>query len=64
MERRTSKAACLNCRHFYITWDEFFPRGCKALGFKSREVPSKVVYESSGIECQKFEPRKKPAKAG
>lgn len=63
MERKTSAIACLKCRHFYITWDEFFPRGCKALGFKSREVPSKAVFDSSGIECQKFEP-KKAGKAG
>lgn len=63
MERKTSKTACLKCRHFYVTWDEFFPRGCKALSFKSREVPSKVVFDSSGIECQKFEP-KKSGKAG
>lgn len=46
---------CFNCKHFYITWDEFFPRGCKALRFKSREMPSAVVKRSSGMECQMFE---------
>lgn len=63
MERKTAKVECRRCVHFYITWDEFFPRGCKALSFKSREVPSKVVFDSSGMECQKFEP-KKNGKAG
>lgn len=59
MDRKTPKIECLKCRHFYITWDEFFPRGCKALSFKSREIPSRVVFSSSSIECQKFEPKKK-----
>ncbi|HAO94108.1 MAG: uracil-DNA glycosylase [Deltaproteobacteria bacterium GWB2_55_19] len=49
------KVECFKCKFFYITWDEFFPRGCKALGFKSREVPSAVVFNSSGLPCQKFE---------
>jgi len=46
---------CFKCKHFYVTWDQGFPRGCKAMGFKSREMPSDVVYQSSGIECMKFE---------
>ncbi|HXI10479.1 MAG TPA: uracil-DNA glycosylase [Thermodesulfobacteriota bacterium] len=58
METKTSKAVCVRCRHFYVTWDEFFPKGCKAMSFKSREAPSKVVLDSSGIECQKFEPKR------
>ncbi len=49
---------CFQCRHFYVTWDEFFPRGCKALSFKSREMPSAVVRRSSGIECQLFDRKK------
>lgn len=46
---------CFQCRHFYVTWDEFFPRGCKALSFKSREMPSAVVKRSSGMDCQLFD---------
>lgn len=64
MERKGPKIDCMKCRHFYVTWDEFFPRGCKAMSFKSREAPSRVVLSSSGIECQKFEPRKKPGQGG
>ena len=51
---------CFNCKHFYITWDEFFPRGCKALRFKSREIPSVAVKRSSGMECQMLEEKKSP----
>lgn len=53
---------CFQCRHYYVTWDEFFPKGCKALAFKSREAPSAVVLRSSGMECQMFEPKAKRIK--
>ncbi len=46
---------CFRCVHFYVTWDENFPRGCKAYGFKSRNIPSVDVYRSSGMKCLRFE---------
>lgn len=46
---------CLKCRHYYITWDEKFPRGCRALNFKSRYFPSDVVRRSSGTHCLSFQ---------
>ncbi|MEK6714138.1 MAG: uracil-DNA glycosylase [Nitrospirota bacterium] len=46
---------CYKCKHFYVTWDQSFPRGCKAMGFKSKEMPSDVVFQSSGMECMRFE---------
>jgi len=52
-ERRIN---CFKCRHYYVTWDEVLPRGCKAMGFKSIEMPSTVVYASSGEACRRFEP--------
>lgn len=54
---------CYRCVHFYITWDETFPRGCRAMDFKSMEMPSVVVRRNSGMECQMFrEKRKNTAK--
>ncbi len=53
---------CIKCRHYYITWDKNFPHGCRAMGFKCREMPSTVVKKSSEIECLLFE--KKPEKDG
>lgn len=46
---------CFKCKHFYITFDQSFPRGCRALNFKCREMPSDFVRRSSGLECQAFE---------
>lgn len=53
------KAPCLECRHYYITWDPSFPYGCRAFRFKSATMPYLEVISASQIECLKFEPRKK-----
>ena len=45
---------CLRCVHYYITWDRRFPRGCRVLDFKSRYLPSYVVFNSSGMPCQYY----------
>ncbi|MGM0652914.1 MAG: uracil-DNA glycosylase [Bacillota bacterium] len=50
---------CLKCRHYYITWDRKFPRGCRALDFKSKYCPSAAVYNSSGMPCLFYQERKK-----
>ena len=46
---------CFQCCNFMVTWDPKSPRGCKAYGFKTRELPSAVVKRSSGMECLRFE---------
>ncbi len=51
----TEKVNCPNCKYYYITWDRNMPYGCKAFGFKSRQIPSLVVFQSSGKACQAFE---------
>jgi hypothetical protein len=35
------------------------PYGCKSFGFKTRQLPSVVVYQSSGKSCQGFEEKEK-----
>lgn len=55
MEQRKSKRVnCRKCRFFQITWDKKFPYGCKAYGFKTKQMPSVKVKSFSGIECLKF----------
>lgn len=46
---------CRQCNFFYITWDKKFPYGCKAMGFKTRFMPSIEVRQASGIACLRFE---------
>ena len=45
---------CFKCKYFYITWDENNPKGCSYFGFKSRQLPSIVVRNSSGKPCEAF----------
>ncbi len=57
-QTRKKTINCLKCRYYYITWDKNFPRGCRALEFKTRFSPAGVVYQSSGIPCLYYKPRK------
>ncbi|NSL50880.1 uracil-DNA glycosylase [Calidifontibacillus erzurumensis] len=45
---------CLRCQYFYTTWDQRFPRGCKAFGFKTQQIPADYVFRISGQPCMKF----------
>jgi hypothetical protein len=55
----TQRINCMKCRHFYITWDPKFPRGCRAFGFKTQTLPSLSVLSSSGKPCLNFESKEK-----
>jgi hypothetical protein len=59
-----SMPVCLQCMSYFITYDAAKPYGCRALGFKSSRNPARVVYESSGIHCQLYRPKKKPRTGG
>jgi hypothetical protein len=50
---------CRNCSHFQVTWDAEFPRGCRAMGFKSRQWPWMEVLQTSGEPCLQFQPKEK-----
>jgi hypothetical protein len=47
--------SCNSCRHFYITWDNKRPYGCRAMGFISAKLPSTAVLEIEGRDCLSFE---------
>lgn len=52
-----NKINCFQCKHFHTTWNPHFPRGCKAYGFKTKEMPSVYVKQATGMECLQFEPK-------
>jgi hypothetical protein len=56
-DKTPRKVSCIKCRYFRITWESRNPYACQAHGFKSHKNPALVVFESSGIECQLFEPK-------
>jgi len=45
---------CRRCKHYFVTWEAGKPHGCRAYGFKSPQIPSMVVFQSSGTECSMF----------
>jgi hypothetical protein len=57
------KADCHKCEHYYVTWDKDFPHGCRAMEFKSRQLPGVAVCSTTPtIECLSFKKRKKREK--
>jgi len=52
---------CRKCEYYFVTWEKHRPHGCKAYGFKSPQIPSLVVFQSSGDDCHQFK-QKSPAK--
>ena len=49
------KIDCTQCQHYYVTWDENRPHGCRFFAFKSPYSPALAVFESSGKACEAFE---------
>jgi len=49
------KINCRKCKHYFVTWEQSKPHGCNSYGFKSPQIPSVVVFSSSGIECALYE---------
>jgi hypothetical protein len=49
-----NRIVCQKCIYYYVTWQSNQPHGCKAYGFKSKQIPSVVVKQSSGISCSFF----------
>lgn len=53
---------CRNCKHYYITWEKHFPHGCRAMGFKSAQLPAVTVRNSSHKDCLLFKEKAPPEK--
>ena len=52
------KPNCFQCKHYFVTWDPNSPKGCKAYGMKTAQIPSILVKQVSGQDCLKFEAKK------
>jgi len=46
---------CHKCKHYYVTWDKSLPHGCRAFGFKSKNMPSYTVSRDSGMACLMYD---------
>ena len=51
MKKSFNNIKCHGCKHFFITYRQHKPYGCRAYGFISKNIPSMVVFQSSGMKC-------------
>jgi len=49
------KPNCFKCKHYFVTFDQSNPRGCRKYQIKSSLMPSIVVKQASSSECLAFE---------
>ncbi|MBC76833.1 MAG: hypothetical protein CME64_12535 [Halobacteriovoraceae bacterium] len=50
------KPNCSKCKHYYITFNQDVPRGCRAYGIQSASSPLQVIRNAnSGQDCLGFE---------
>jgi len=57
LTKRIERISCHKCRYFYVTWDNSFPYGCRANGFKGKIMPSLMVFQAAGHSCLAFDPK-------
>ena len=55
---KQEKVNCFKCVHFVITWNNKFPRACRLFGFKSKDMPSVMVLNTTGSRCNAFVEKK------
>jgi hypothetical protein len=59
------KPNCTKCKHYFITYDQKTPRGCRIYQIQSASMPSQIVKQANaGSDCIGFEakPSKTPKK--
>ena len=49
------KPNCLKCKHYFITFNQDTPKGCRIYGIQSARLPSMIIKSAnSGKECIGF----------
>lgn len=46
--------ACIRCIHYYVTYDQIFPHGCRDWNIRSRLLPSQEIRQATGQDCPRF----------
>ena len=57
-----TQKSCNNCSHFYITYKNSFPYGCRAFGVISKKTPYLEIKNISGTDCALFSKKRKSVK--
>jgi len=56
-EKKVPRMICGDCTHLGITYQRQNPWKCARFGFKSKELPAKVVLQTTGTECAFYSPK-------
>jgi len=54
MSDTSPKVNCFHCAFFTLTWEPKHPKACKLFGIKSMQLPSVIVFNSTGEQCSGF----------
>jgi len=54
MSEKTPKINCFHCKFFITTWEPKYPKGCALFGIKTTQMPSALVFNSTGEPCNGF----------
>ena len=57
-----SQPNCFECRHHFITHEPARPYGCRRFGFKGPFLPSRMVFQETGMKCAYYESGRQPEK--
>lgn len=53
---------CFECKFHFITHERGRPYGCQKFGFKGQFLPSRHVFEATGMKCAYFQSGKAPVR--
>lgn len=51
------KKDCFKCKHYFVTWDARYPKGCRLYDVKSTQMPWVIVASATKEGCVGFEPK-------
>jgi hypothetical protein len=57
LEKAEDRVTCFNCQHFRVTGIVATPYACGAYGFRGKQMPSLVVFTTTGEACSLFVPK-------
>ncbi|HCW84870.1 MAG TPA: hypothetical protein DHC76_12790 [Rhodobacteraceae bacterium] len=51
------RVMCGDCQYLRLTYEPRHPWSCSRFGFKSREIPARLVLNETGMECAYYSSR-------
>jgi len=55
--RKALRTICGDCQYLGVTYQRQNPWKCDRFGFKSKELPARIVLQETGTECAFYTPK-------